>query len=314
MEEVRKAASRQRAALLALPNVVGVGVGYKQKGGEKTVKPAVVVMVRRKVPKDELAPQHLVPEKVEGVPTDVVEVGDLQPLARELAPQVTPADQRRRTSRLRPAAPGVSIGHYKISAGTLGAIVYDPGGHPFILSNNHVLANSTNGKDHRAKRGDPVLQPGAADGGQSGDAIGVLERYVPIKPRQTNLVDAALAKPRSAAVIKDEAIGLGRVTGVARPRLGLPVRKSGRTTGVTAGFIEIVDATVRVNYGDAPVSFGDQIILTPMSAPGDSGSLVVDEKNRAVGLLFAGSEQATVCSPIENVLAALKVGFRRVTR
>ncbi len=314
MEEVKKAASRRRAMLLALPNVVGVGVGYKQTGGERTSKPAVVVMVKKKVSKDELAPQHVVPEKVEGVPTDVIEVGDLKPLAREQAPVgtplVTPVDPRLRTSRLRPAPPGVSIGHYQVSAGTFGAIVYDPTGHPYILSNNHVLANSTSGRDRRAKRGDPVLQPGVADGGQSGDVIGVLDRYVPIRPLRTNLVDAALAKPRSATVIKDEVLGLGRVGGVAKPRLGLAVRKSGRTTGVTAGFVEILEATVRINYGgDTPVSFGDQIILSPMSAPGDSGSLVVDERNRAVGLLFAGSDRSTVCSPIENVLAALKVGF-----
>lgn len=312
MEEVRKTASRQRAALLALPNVVGVGVGYKRTGGERTSKPAVVVLVRRKVPKDELEPQHLVPERVDGVPTDVVEVGDLKPLARGDAaavPRAVPVDPQLRTSRVRPAPPGVSIGHYQVSAGTFGAVVYDPDGHPYILSNNHVLANSTTGRDRRAKRGDPVLQPGAADGGRSGDVIGLLDRYVPIKPLRTNLVDAALARPRAAASLDDEILGLGRVTGIARPRLGMAVRKSGRTTGVTAGFIEVLEATVRINYDDLPVSFGGQIILSPMSAPGDSGSLVVDEKNRAVGLLFAGSDRSTVCNPIEIVLAALKVGF-----
>jgi hypothetical protein len=321
MEDVKQAASRQRAMLLSLPNVVGVGVGFKEKGGEKTSRPAVVVMVRRKVPKSQLAPNHLVPEKVDGVPTDVVEVGDLKPLAAGAAPPGPRAaaelpDLPKRTSRVRPAPPGVSLGHYLVSAGTLGAIVYDPAGHPFILSNNHVLANSTTGHDRRAKRGDPVVQPGLADGGratgQPNDIIGTLERYIPIRPLHTNLVDAALAKPKSAALVRDDILGLGPVTGVGKPRLGALVRKSGRTTGVTIGTVEITEATVRINYGDTPVSFADQIILSPMSAPGDSGSLVVDEKNRAVGLLFAGSDRSTVCSPITTVLEALKVGF--VTR
>ena len=43
------------------------------------------------------------------------------------------------------------------------------------------------------------------------------------------------------------------------------------------------------------------------SKAGDSGSLVLDEENRAVGLLFAGSEEFTVINPIKTVLD--KLGF-----
>ena len=44
-----------------------------------------------------------------------------------------------------------------------------------------------------------------------------------------------------------------------------------------------------------------------MAQPGDSGSIVVDENLRAVGLLFAGSDQATLINPIVNVLKTLQV-------
>ena len=54
--------------------------------------------------------------------------------------------------------------------------------------------------------------------------------------------------------------------------------------------------------------FENQIVSTPMSQGGDSGSLLVDaDSRRAVGLLFAGSSQATVFNPIQTVLDALGV-------
>jgi len=47
----------------------------------------------------------------------------------------------------------------------------------------------------------------------------------------------------------------------------------------------------------------------PMSSPGDSGSLVLNGQNQAVGLLFAGSDRATVCNRIQNVLGLLGVAL-----
>ena len=102
---------------------------------------------------------------VEGIPTDVIEVGVLRALQ---AP----------TDRWRPAPGGVSIGHYRITAGTLGVVVRErTTGDRLILSNNHVLANSND-----ALPGDAILQPGPADGGQlDTDLIARLERFVPIQ-------------------------------------------------------------------------------------------------------------------------------------
>ncbi len=49
-----------------------------------------------------------------------------------------------------------------------------------------------------------------------------------------------------------------------------------------------INATVDVGYGGGKVArFTDQIITTPMSAGGDSGSLILSaEDNQAVGLLI----------------------------
>ncbi len=44
-----------------------------------------------------------------------------------------------------------------------------------------------------------------------------------------------------------------------------------------------------------------------MSKPGDSGSAVLDMDKRVVGLLFVGSDAATIINPIDEVFAALNV-------
>ncbi len=71
----------------------------------------------------------------------------------------------------------------------------------------------------------------------------------------------------------------------------------------------MLDATVTVNYGDErTATFEHQIVSTPMSDGGDSGSLLVaSQTKQAVGLLFAGSSQATLFNPIQAVLKALKI-------
>ena len=64
--------------------------------------------------------------------------------------------------RRRPLCIGCSVGHFNVTAGTLGAFVRPRGGGPLaILSNNHVLAN-----ENRGKKGDDILQPGAIDDGR----------------------------------------------------------------------------------------------------------------------------------------------------
>jgi hypothetical protein len=64
--------------LLAKANVVGVGVGFEEVGGQKTDQVAVVVMVSQKLPPERLAPEDLLPASIEGVPVDVKEVGEIR--------------------------------------------------------------------------------------------------------------------------------------------------------------------------------------------------------------------------------------------
>lgn len=347
METLSTLVKRHGLRLLSKANVVGVGAGYKETGGRRTDTEALVVLVTRKVHPARLRRSDLVPRSLAQVKTDVLEVGELRILPA-LGPVPSLDPERDRTVRVRPAPPGVSVGHYQVTAGTFGALVYDAETRaPLVLSNNHVLANITDGRDGRAAVGDPVYQPGRYDGGGQADTIAHLERFVPIVraageetcpiARQaerianrvmrwafpghrlslyrwssaTNRVDAAVAALVSPEDATDEILGLGRVKGTAEATPGMMVVKSGRTTAVTRGEVKVVGALVRVGLGEVGYAlFSDQIITTAMAQPGDSGSLVLTEDgHQAVGLLSAGSAQASVLSSIANVLEMLKVAF-----
>lgn len=325
--ELRRVLKGEQARLLALPNVVGVGIGHKRVDDKETDQLSLVVMVEHKLPLTALAAESIVPKQIAGVPTDVVEVGKVKSLA-ELAqdfapfPDLTPEERKQRH---RPAPPGVSMGHAEITAGTFGAVVVDRRTkRPLLLSNNHVFANSSGafGRKRTAKKGDHILQPGPIDGGKKEDLIAKLERFVPLKMLENkrvevgmltstsapNLVDAAVAKPLNPGEIKTPILGIGEVAGEGEAELGMKVQKSGRTTALSFGEVRLLEMAVQVDYGLGRVAtFEGQIGLSAMSEGGDSGSLVLDEERRAIGLLFAGSPFMTICSPITLVLEALKI-------
>ncbi|MFE3786083.1 hypothetical protein ACFXPA_48805 [Amycolatopsis sp. NPDC059090] len=336
-------------------NVVGFGLGVKWSNAEPTGDASVVVLVRHKVPQEDLVERDRVPDSLEGLPTDVLAVADLvaqsapAPHARRAAaeadsalleryrdelaaPPMAPAGPEAGpmalTRRLRPCPAGFSIGNTAITAGTLAGVVYDflPGastnppaigiGVParfYVLSNNHVLAAS-----NAAAVGSAIVQPGAFDGGTDPqDRIATLSRFVPIQfdppvPRNQhrNLVDAAIAECAFTNATREIYFNGAPRAWVRKGglRAGDLVRKTGRTTNTTFGRVIVTNATVDVNYGGGRVArFLNQVVTTAMSAGGDSGSLVTDLDNNAVGLLFAGSAAATVFNHYEDVRNLLRV-------
>lgn len=66
-----------QAELMAKPNVVGVGIGYRRVAGRQTATIALVVMVTHKLPDWQLADEDVIPREIDGVPVDVQEVGQL---------------------------------------------------------------------------------------------------------------------------------------------------------------------------------------------------------------------------------------------
>ena len=294
-----RAQQRHTEALLQVPGVVGTAVGRLPNG-----RTGIRVFVAS-------ANTRGVPRSVDGVPVQTEVTGLFMALSDP-------------TTRQRPAPLGFSVGHPAITAGTLGARVVGPTGIVYILSNNHVLANS-NG----ATVGDATLQPGAFDGGTASDQIGTLAAFQPIvfTSTATNTMDAALAQVDGGDIgfgtPSDDGYGLpgsaifgdGNGDGLLDDRnalLGLAVQKYGRTTRLTKGTITGVNATVTICYEVLIIfcvksaRFVDQIIIEPgvFSGGGDSGSLIVtDDGNRSpVGLLFAGSSTQTIANRIDLVL------------
>jgi hypothetical protein len=307
--------------LMTKRGVVGTGVGYNAAG-----EPAIKVFVQTQ---SDLAG---LPQTLDGIPVEVAVTGmfvarhhrnghnggpggggDPEPEPESAANcESVPSDSTARFER--PVCIGVSTGHPAITAGTIGCRVTD-GTDVYALSNNHVYANS-----NAASIGDAVIQPGTFDGGSSpADDIGKLEDYEPIDfSGGDNYMDAAIISTTTLfgnSILGNstpaDGYGTPSVTSVAAS-VGLGVQKFGRTTKLTTGTIDAINATVKVCYKTAGpfctklATFIGQIMVTDgsFSAGGDSGSLVVtnDDNNNPVGLLFAGSSTHTIANPIGLVL------------
>src|SRR5262245_34977202 len=127
---VRAAVRQHTNALLAYPNVVGVGAARKTRQGRATDEHAVVTYVSRKLPVDFLEPRQRIPRQLEiddgTVLSDVVEIAEPRFLAVD-------------TAQYRPLQGGSQI-QTTANTGTLGAILYDRRDHtPVLLTNNHIL-------------------------------------------------------------------------------------------------------------------------------------------------------------------------------
>jgi hypothetical protein len=307
-DRAREVKAAQLEKLLATKNVVGVGIGAKLRRGQPTGDFAIRLYVSQKLSEDQVGKDNLIPPVLDNIPTDVVEIGMPIPFF---------------TTRNRPAIGGDSIGHFQVTAGTLGCLMRDrTDGQRVILSNNHVLANADSTTTNRAIAGDCIVQPGTFDGGICAlDQIATLKRWVELIPQGsgTNTVDCAIATPLVAGDVQNTIHEIGcvsqwrRVTEadvVANPADPDNGQKSGRTTDYTTGRITDIDGTFIIPYASGNAVQTDCIVTDNMASPGDSGSLLVDMNRKALGLLFGGSVGVSVFyNKIENVLNALNLEF-----
>jgi hypothetical protein len=292
------AQERHTAALMRIPGVVGTSVGVNPAG-------QAVVQI------------YLADASVTGLPDAL----DGVPVRRQVTGRLMAWSDP--TQKLRPAPLGYSVGHFAITAGTIGGRVRDAASNLFLLSNNHVLANS-NG----AAIGDAILQPGPVDGGTAADQIGTLAAFKAIDfSGAGNTIDAALATANTTVLSNttppDDGYGMpsGAIWGDANndrvfdnknALINLNVQKFGRTTKLTKGAISGINATLSICYEVVFIfciksaTFVDQIVIEPgaFSGGGDSGSMIVtDDANlNPVALLFAGSTAQTIANRIDLVL------------
>jgi hypothetical protein len=300
------------ARFFAMPGTVAVGSGLTEDG-----RPSIHVYVHKNVLSASAA---AIPRQVDNVPTRVLETDEIQAFDRLSGNDPTDAFAR-------PVPMGVSIGNVNGTfAGTLGVRVFRIGMSDTVgyITNNHVAAAAATSlcpaqlnPAQMPAFGVEQCQPGLLDANDSciDPPIGELVQAIPILMggQFENTVDAAFISSSRALVDKTIlAIGNPSPT-VQAPAVNLKVQKSGRTTGLTMGTIQTINATVNVRYGACGVAkFIGQIIITPgtFSAAGDSGALILGRTDSAgrrkpVGLLIAGSSTITVANRISDVLGAL---------
>jgi hypothetical protein len=212
------------------------------------------------------------------------------------------------------------------------------GGSQYILSNTHVLARSD-----IAQIGDPIIQPGLIDTAtcttSGARTVANLSAFYNLETGAPPKIDAAIAQIVAGNVDSGGNIlylgATADANGVPVPgaphagsgagaTLGMPVAKSGRSTGLTCSTVVAVAVNVNaVQYQKGcgtgttfSVNYTNQVDIGggSFSAQGDSGSLIVSQGSAdPVALLFAGSDTDTVGNPVGTVLNFFASGGNNVT-
>ncbi len=206
-----------------------------------------------------------------------------------------------------------------------------------LLSNSHVFADL---RRSNVDESDLIMQPSPGEA-TSTRPIGSLVNFSALRfadVNHPNQIDAAIARLWTSCAHKFVIPLIGAVKGYvlkADVEPGETARKFGRTTGYTEGHIFSIYLDIWVRYSRTGQSafFQNQFLIEPDSTQfrkfvekGDSGSLVVDAKQNALGLIFGGmtklpeslqSNSAVnnvkridsygVANPISEVLDRLKI-------
>ncbi|MNI07127.1 hypothetical protein D3C73_601310 [compost metagenome] len=314
--------------LLRRSDIRGVGIGYADPS-KPSHGAAVIVYTRKKIISTDIT--KLIRTTLgREFPIRMISTGAFRPhgtttkVKRKLTRKLRPTLFR---SRIRPVPGGTSIGRVNpFSTGTAGLITIK-NNQLYILSNNHVLIRGN------SPAFSPTVQPGPADGGQlASDRVGQAFEFIPFNLTGVNFMDAAIASPLNNSnslfnprYLMDAAGTLITVPGHLNSyRVGETFIKSGRTTGSITGTVESIGVDSRVGpyaeLGGAVLLFRNQTIIVGPVIGGDSGSVWLRQSDRfAAALLFAGSENRSVNTPIGSVMStfglrvaipASKGGFR----
>ncbi len=323
MEQLKQFVRTQGMDYLRDKNISSVGIGFKQVDGKPTDEISVQFTVDRKSAPEALdsldtteIPKSFVIDGVE-VPTDVIQ-RNYEPDFKIVA-EAAPVPRK---SRIDPIVPGVSVANKKVTAGTIGGIVFDRlNGTPYILSNWHVLNGPL------GMIGDEIVQPGPFDDNRVQlNHIGKL-----VRSHLGAAGDCAIASIEDRA-FNQEILDLGvKVEKLGEPELGDKVIKSARTTGVTHGIVTRVHTIAKIDYGEPtgeqavggfeigpdPDNFPDN---GEISMGGDSGAFWLFKASNGkpskimAGLHFAGegpsdpNEHAIACYP-RSVFEKLEISL-----
>ena len=209
----------------------------------------------------------------------------------------------------RPARGGDSISSGTRETGTIACVMEDSAGRRLLLGCSHVLAAPP-----VAGIGvDEHWQPGDGDGGTAADRIGVLHDYVPIDVSGgSNAFDAGLCLPDDPADCQAGLQILGTIAGCnTSPAHNISVRKVGwQTPRVTNGTLRYLKLSHTLTFPSGVAIFDNQYgvfglsLTQPFAIPGDSGALVIDDQDKALGMVFGMAQGMSIAyvNPIEPIL------------
>lgn len=311
VQSVMAVQNRHTPNLMADPEVIGTATTLADNG-----KPAVMVLVTTE------RAEKKIPAALDGVPVKILRTDPI----RAFKPYKPPPEDDPRSRLERPIKLGCSGGNALDLAngyccsGTLGSLVTKAGKY-YILSNSHVLAGdfaSSPGDPDVAQIGDPINQPGLIEVGCYNYPADYVANLSSLSTLNTSAnVDCAIAEIISGMVRTDGYIlSIGTLSAAtAEAYVGMAVKKSGRTTGLTRATVAGLNATINVGYEDECAgtafvkTFYGQILVSQKASKflnsGDSGSLMVEDVDvnpSAVGLLYAGSSKTAIANPIDEVL------------
>ncbi|HEX4949097.1 MAG TPA: hypothetical protein VFZ34_20640 [Blastocatellia bacterium] len=310
--------------LMTIPGVVGVGIGLKEVHGQLTDEICFRVYVAAKKDKADLAPQEIIPAEIQGFKTDVIKV-------YEQTAQVFV--ERREVSEHATLTGGIAVSSEKNpnEYGTLGWFATDTSNNSrVLLSNEHVLYPLFTIGDKMAKDGDRIAQPFHSK--KCCCHTGVIANNV--TSVSNDKVDCAIAKldgsrPINRVITNKATDKILKVKGKDDAIAGAPVKKIGARSAFTKGIVVDIGAVVTTEQ-QVPLPGGGtvrqrkhQIIVAPASDEtyeneanqvafsnhGDSGSVILDEDDLIVGLLYGAvkeNESLTLANNIDNVLTALE--------
>jgi intein/homing endonuclease len=253
------------------PNVVGFSLKYQKKivDGQETEEPCLRIYVSKKVPKDYLTSDIIIPSSIDGIKTDVVEIGEVKILPFFPLPK---AKVTSKTEKVRPVVLGVSIGNESITAGTVSFLMKDRNGNVVVSSNAHVFTDGDPSKQPEQIEWRKILQPGKYDGGTLDDWVATYLWHKPIIP-------------------------LG---GKSNCPIGKIVCDTYNFFSNLLGRKTLLQPVIRPIFNKI-----DFAVATPFH-PSYFENRLFDEDNlnniASIGLLFAGSETSTIVCKMTNIL------------
>lgn len=309
-----------RKELHDLPNVYSTGFGPREIDGQPVTEGPthLIVFVLSKVARDELDESDLVPETVNGVPTDVQQTELFEPHLGTISGEGSPI----RSGASWPVNGGVYVStSVGLGLGSSSALLRDESGTAVILTNRHVADQSADTDPTGAdfEQGETYNSETDSLEPRVVGTISEVGAWDPSAP--DNTVDTAIASVTASEcspaylglVPADDTASTLDVPGTSgegwwEAQFSRPLINPSARTGIVTARLTAVDVETTVVYDGVGYNFDNILAYEPIGKPGSSGSIVghIDTQNETfhpVGLHFAGSDARSIAIPYSSIRA-----------